>query len=55
MHQIYVDKETIFSLSIKYFSTFSGSNFQFLQYDPKERNISNIENAVLDRTPILFV
>ena len=28
---------------------------QFLQYDPKERNINNIENVVLDRTPVLFV
>ena len=30
IHQIYVEKETIFSVSMKYTSIFSGSNFQFL-------------------------
>ena len=46
MHQIYVEKETIFfSLNMKYISIFSQPNFQFLSYDPKERNINNIENV----------
>ena len=29
---------------MKYISIFSRFNFQFLQYDPKERKVDNIEN-----------
>ena len=41
-----MEKDTIFfSFNMKYISIFSQPNFQFLSYDPKERNINNIENV----------